>query len=564
MNRTRSAGFTLLEAMIVLVVVGVVAAISLDMLTGQARAEARRQMVSQQATEMATINRAVGEWVNTATGLPTTAGQVMEVNLQNIVTAGRLPADFARRAASGTNNPVSPLGQPYRAFIRRTATGSYEIVSIANGAPNAAFAARAGISNNTEAQRTWGVAVMHQIRERFTIPSGVVNAGTSTIDAAASGFAIDLQAFLGGNTANAAVAALSNFTALQATPTPPSGQQASSAPRECYHEDQNASSLTCAEGYQPFWQYTLCSDTGGISGRTFSTPLGGYRIQPSTAVTSGVPDIMSNLSELLEQNTAVYQGVSSPPQGSQWTSNCPGGWISSDIVTVSGSWGHATGWNFWCSSGGMWLTAGLGDAGRGNRTAGGTASWAGAAVYGVPPSAGFQSTPSGRALGFAGYVTEHPGHRFVHASPMPAEGAGYGFTFALSTGGGGGGSFPNISQSLFHLAGSWTYAGERAACSGSTNARPVHVFVAPTSAGGFAVAHSVQAGAAPVTATSGTDSVITPSNGTVTHTCGTRTLTNAASSGVTTNACPVVAGVRGLVTAQGSSPAPRTVGVCCR
>lgn len=87
--------------MVVLVVVGVVAAISLDMLTGQAKAEARRQMISQQATEMATLNRAVTEWVRTATGLPTNAGDILEVDIQDVVDAGRLPAEFARRAASG-------------------------------------------------------------------------------------------------------------------------------------------------------------------------------------------------------------------------------------------------------------------------------------------------------------------------------------------------------------------------------------------------------------------------------------------------------------------------------
>lgn len=116
---------------------------------------------------------------------------------------------------SGSADPVSPLGQAYRAFIRRTDGGAYEVAVMPLGAPLAGFAARAGITAETESLRVWNVAVMQEIRSKFTLPAGVINQGSSTIDSAASGFTLDLGAFLGGNASQMTIAALSNFAQLE-------------------------------------------------------------------------------------------------------------------------------------------------------------------------------------------------------------------------------------------------------------------------------------------------------------------------------------------------------------
>jgi len=260
MKTTLQKGFTLIEAMIVLAIVGAVAVISLDMLTGAAKGEARRSMISQQATEMATLNRAVNEWVRTATALPTAAGAVMEVTLQDVITAGRLPAQFANRAASGSTLPTSPLGQQYRAFIRRTAGSRFEVVVFPAGAQNPGFAARAGVVQDPEAMRVWNVAVMQEVRQKHSLPAGVVNQGATAVDSAASGFTINLADFIGGPATASTVAALSNFAALEtvaAAATPPQGN--SFIGKTCRIDTTAA---PCASDETLVTEHSVCATTG--------------------------------------------------------------------------------------------------------------------------------------------------------------------------------------------------------------------------------------------------------------------------------------------------------------
>lgn len=291
MRTRRSKGFTLLEAMVVLVVVGVIAAISLDMLTGQAKAEARRQMVSQQAIEMATIDRAVNQWVTNGAGLPTVVGDILEVNLLDVADAGFLPESFAERVASGSTTPVSPLGIPYRAFVRLTDSATFEVVTLPAGPVNPGFAARAGVSDTPESLRTFNVAVMQEIRAEHKIPSGVVNEGQTAVDAASSGFSVDLASFLGGASADMVVAALSNFAELE-TVKVDSGLAAN--PNEFVGKTCRPTSGTCASGEKEASAYRTCLSWGlhrqsGLPhqsvGEVFVTPIGNIQITKFTNIT---------------------------------------------------------------------------------------------------------------------------------------------------------------------------------------------------------------------------------------------------------------------------------------
>jgi len=303
MKATLQKGFTLIEAMIVLAIVGAVAVISLDMLTGAAKGEARRSMISQQATEMATLNRAVNEWVRTATALPTAAGAVMEVTLQDVITAGRLPAQFANRAASGSTLPTSPLGQRYRAFVRRTAGSRFEVVVFPAGAQNPGFAARAGVVQDPEAMRVWNVAVMQEVRQKHSLPAGVINQGTSDIDPAASGFTINLADFIGGPATASTVAALSNFAALEtvaaAATAPPGGNPFLG--KTC-----RATTAPCGAGETEASRYDTCKTWGlhrsmvpplGDVGEIFVTPIGNLQITKSTNIrdSNAIPNQMPGL-----------------------------------------------------------------------------------------------------------------------------------------------------------------------------------------------------------------------------------------------------------------------------
>jgi len=185
-------GFTLLEMLVVIVIVGVISAISFAAVRRSQAAAAAETFISLQVREMAVFSKAAQEFAseNKASWNPL---QRYEITAAQLVTAGKLPSTFAvRGGASG----ASPIGELYRAFAIKDATGTVRLVIADFGrAPTDALVRRAGYQVNANSLQGYKARVADELLKSSGGFSGYVAGGLMLARGPSGSFTQDLAAY---------------------------------------------------------------------------------------------------------------------------------------------------------------------------------------------------------------------------------------------------------------------------------------------------------------------------------------------------------------------------------
>lgn len=251
----QALGFSLIEALIVMVLLIGAATITIGILGAQQKTQQRQALVYEQAAEMSKLTVAVESYLATAEGLPDEVDTIFAISLADVIAAGLLPGDFASRPASGTTAPVSPMGQLYSVSAVLTADG-YRALVVPTGTPNAGFMARAGVPNTEAAVREYSAAVMQRMRQEFNRVASVITKDTKTVDSAVTGFSYDLSQFLASAPTIPTVVGMANFSDLEVVAETGGGGGGS------VHTCSLTTNRACASGTTEEWTYTTCTKWG--------------------------------------------------------------------------------------------------------------------------------------------------------------------------------------------------------------------------------------------------------------------------------------------------------------
>ena len=338
----RSHGFTLIEMILVLAVMGAVTITSMAWLTSERERTLRDSAVSDQAREVATLTRALDTYLEKATSLPATGS--FDVTQAELVSAGLLPSNFAMRIVGSDRRFVSPTYQPYQMRASKVGTKYRGAVFVSfdastQGLTTSAFS-RMGMQNTEQGQLDFSTLVMRRINRQFIIPSALIRPGQITSDLDLSGFSQDFSNMLSGAAAVPVMASLAGFSELAANPDvkvsidPESlagignggGGGSSTGTGMCYVSSTGA----CASGYAEVYSYQTCAKWGR-AGEAAGEPLtavaktsaGDITIQRSTSVTYGssisyVQGPKIPLSHKITGSSRVGTSQCYDPRGSQY------------------------------------------------------------------------------------------------------------------------------------------------------------------------------------------------------------------------------------------------------
>lgn len=260
-------GFSLIEIMIVLVIAASVIATGLTWLSAERKRSARGDAIATQALEMATIGRALDQYLRRGAVLPP-SGNAITITAEELQAARLLPESYSVRDQFGPD-PSSPLGQPYQMLALRSADQAHGLV-LAVGAPNDAVMSRMGIKSNEAALGDYQAAVSRQMRSQQYVASAFVRAGTAAADRFVSTFDYDFSAWIGGVVSHPTSIALVGFPEFSAAPDIKVSIDPESLPgggnsggngggsdginRFCYASQTGI----CPANYEAVFKYTLC------------------------------------------------------------------------------------------------------------------------------------------------------------------------------------------------------------------------------------------------------------------------------------------------------------------
>lgn len=200
-----AAGFVLIEVMIALAVVMLFVGFGLAWYQAEAKRTARAELIEEQAIEMATLARALEQYLDSAEGLPASGG--FNVAATDIEAAGFLPNLYLR--PSGEPMPVSPLGQAY--VLRGVyQTERYRGIVVPTGYPHEALLSRYGLKGSVDDMFTFAAKVMQRMAAAHYATAGVLAAG-ATVTHPASGYTTDLSELIGAPAGLGAVFGLAGF-----------------------------------------------------------------------------------------------------------------------------------------------------------------------------------------------------------------------------------------------------------------------------------------------------------------------------------------------------------------
>lgn len=564
-------GFSLIEAMIVIVLVAGAALVTLNLLNAEQRRQQRAAMVGEQANEMAVMTRALESYLESSDTLPEDLDTPFTIPAQDLETAGLIPEDFAYRAMSGLTTPTSPLGQEYLLIGVKTAAG-YRGAVLPSGAPNAGFLARAGLPDTNEARSEYGVSVMQKLRQDHLAAAGVSKAGELQINREVSGFTFDLSGLLGAALAEPTVISLAGYPEFRpVAPIAIDGGNTGNTPKECYSVNTLNAPLSCDAGYEMAWEYELCSDPAGQPQTYVDTPAGKITITRATSSTDTVSysvyDSFEGPSEEVGARQAVtWSGTVATPYTS---ATCPGTVLRADQFTrVNPGDGQTYRYQrLYCAGDGQhYDTNNLSRQGtnRGstNPSTAPTNHVAGTMGYGhyvlkrAPAGQGLSAVPTGAGLGYKDFLEEgfvrHEIYWGTGIGTIVAPGGGH---LKFDTSG-----YPGYMQG----SGSWSNTYSTETCvAGATNEAPAYLMATPLTdplnSGKHRFAWSVTNSGTPKQSTSGTetirlDTTVLISN----HSCASRTLSNSNA------ACPSAAPYRRMTTLVSGGAGTRRIGLCCR
>lgn len=568
MRRVR--GFSLIEAMIVVVLIAGVALISLNLFNAQQRREQRVAMVTEQANEMGTMTRALEAYLESADTLPTDINTPFLINAVDLVAAGLLPPDFAYRPLSGRTTATSPLGQEYLLIGVNTA-GGYRGAVVPSGDPLPAFLARAGLQATPESMREFGVSVMQRLKQHHLTAAGITVPGSAQINRDVSGFALDLSMLLTSSPLDPTVISLAGFPELRPRAPISIGDPPDPAPQECYAQVALNGPVTCNAGFSLAYEYELCADPSLPAVSEETTGAGLIRIERSINNFFHTPSSEMGSSALTSQASIPWVSSTGVTQTS---AECPGATLRADNFQYTNP-GNSVAYRYqllWCASDGQYhdaTTLARTPFNRGSAvTTAAPNGWTGDAArpYGyyalaeVLPGSGQTAPPSAAGLGRLSFMESGSrSHLMIFNPPVPGV-----YRTSLS---------PAVANPILTgqdgsvtstATGDWTMAGELDRCvAESSGEAPAYLMSSPMgtpNADKRYFAWSIASSGPPITFSFGSETVkLDGADLASNHYCGSRM--------VATNysACPTVpeTGTRRVTTIVSGSAGIRRVGVCC-
>ncbi|MCD9046773.1 type II secretion system protein [Luteimonas sp. MHLX1A] len=210
----RDRGFSLVELLIVLGVAVVLIAIGGRWLDSERKRVARGDAISVQATEMATLGRALGQYLRErTTSVPT--DDPLVVSFEELQESGFLPEEFAVKDQFGTA-PASPLGQQY-ILLAKSISGQPRGLVLAMGAPAVGALARPGIRPSQEDLIQHNSQVTRVMRQVHFVAAALIRVGSAEADRQVSGFAFDFSPFIDAMPQSTAVV-LTGYQEFSSTP----------------------------------------------------------------------------------------------------------------------------------------------------------------------------------------------------------------------------------------------------------------------------------------------------------------------------------------------------------
>ncbi len=211
----RHRGFSLIELLVAVGIALAVVSIGVVWLNAERQRVARGDAIKAQAIEMATLGRALDQYLrDNAALVPEDAP--MLVTPEVLAQAGLLPVDFAVRDRFGST-PASPLGQPYMLMARKI-EGRVRGIALTASGPSPAALARLGIKGTAEEFDELQATVSRTIRQQHHLGSALVRAGEVNADRQVSTFAYDFTPFVETAVQAATVVALAGFPEFASTP----------------------------------------------------------------------------------------------------------------------------------------------------------------------------------------------------------------------------------------------------------------------------------------------------------------------------------------------------------
>lgn len=201
----RQAGFSLVELMIVIAISLALVAIAMTWWQAESKRQARAELMEIQAIEMATLSRALEQYLDSGVTLPSSG--VFDVDIAALEAAQYLPELYLREDA--VSPPVSPLGQVY--VLRGIRQGDrYRGLVMPVGPASDAQMSRYGIKADDQDLFSHAMGVMRKMGSAHYAAAAVIEPG-STVTHAASGFTSDYSALLGAPAGAGAVVGLAGF-----------------------------------------------------------------------------------------------------------------------------------------------------------------------------------------------------------------------------------------------------------------------------------------------------------------------------------------------------------------
>jgi len=231
-HRFLQRGFSLIEAVIVISLAAAALTVAMIYISSLAHTQQREQLIEKMATEMAQIERAMNEHMTGTVLTAVVTRTRTEVTIPQLITANRLPADFANRdGAVGT----SPFGQPYKIYVFRItgtlATGENALtwVITESGGALASRLARIGAEDTDDGVLGIKQSVSGALAKTHRLIAGIIRPTTTIVSGDFNGFTKNIAYLLPAapTAANRSwVAVLHGFADLQTDPTGVTGPTA--------------------------------------------------------------------------------------------------------------------------------------------------------------------------------------------------------------------------------------------------------------------------------------------------------------------------------------------------
>lgn len=295
-------GFSLIELLVVIGISVIVISVGLAWLDTERKRTARGEAITTQAIEMATLGRALDQYLRGSPPLPGD-GSPRVISFDDLRAAALVPSNYAVRDQNGSA-PTSPLGQAYT-LVARLQDGNARGLVLATGAPSPAAMARVGLKQTDDGLADYQSTVTRQMRTQQYVASAFIGTGTTAANRLVSTFDFDFAPFVGTPVAAATAVAMVGFPEFSAAPDikvtidPDSfpgpgggggggGGDGSGNNRFCYlAEDQS-----CPTAYDTVFQYEMCSrwskahqEAGEPSNATVRTAAGDLRVKRETRET---------------------------------------------------------------------------------------------------------------------------------------------------------------------------------------------------------------------------------------------------------------------------------------